>query len=389
MNFLTTFYVYPLPEKITLSRRLNFSLDNPRTDDEISTVKDYLLQTYEAEREGRFLLKSYKSTDELESILFDFRDLFAASDEYVAKFFDSYERERIYEFISRMWVVARFDDEGESRLIHAGVELLHDELMIRPQASEFAYVLLENDHPIVKNSERLISYSYLLSLLAHSEEDDYFGSCFIPEPNQGIRGETLKNLWRDFLTLELVAERDLQDSLNEPLLWMFLPSALDRLQKAAQLLDKAFDDDLTEKLLYIGSVLKLASHDTRDVKIALVMLTSIIELLLSHNPNTNRFNVEDSISKQFQLKASILIYLNDKTEDINQIKKRLKTIYEQRSNVAHGNFGELHKYVSKLSTKEGEEECFEDLKSDLYRYIRAILEEYLKDRAFVDFLKEN
>jgi len=170
---------------------------------------------------------------------------------------------------------------------------------------------------------------------------------------------------------------------------VFLPSALSGLQKVAQRLDKAFEDGLTEKMLYIGGVLKIASHDTRDVKIGLVMLTSIIELLLTHSPNTNRFNVEDSISKQFQLKASILIYLNDKSEDISYIKKRLKTIYEQRSNVAHGNFGEIHKFVSKLSKKEGEEEYFEDLKSDLYRYVRAILEEYLKDRAFTDFLKEN
>jgi hypothetical protein len=389
MNFLMTFYIYPLPEKLTLSRYLNFYLDNPRTEDEVSTVKDYLLQAYQSEREERFVLHSYKPPEDLESILFEFRDVFAGSDEYVSKFFESYNREQIFEFIARIWVIARFDDEGQARLIREGFKLIHEESIGMPLASEFAYILLEDDHPIVRNSERLINYSYLLSLLAHTEGNDYFGNCFIPDPNQGIRGETFKKLWRDFLVLELVVERDLEDSLNEPLRWMFLPSALSTLQKVASLLDKAFDDGLTEKLLYAGGILKIASHDTRDIKIALVMLTSIIELLLTHNPNTNRFNVEDSISKQFQLKASILIYLNDKTEDINSIKKRLKTIYEQRSNIAHGNFGELHKFISKLSKEEGKEECFEDLKSDLYKYIRAILEEYLKDRTFVDFLKDS
>ena len=119
------------------------------------------------------------------------------------------------------------------------------------------------------------------------------------------------------------------------------------------------------------------------------MLTSIIELLLTHNPDFNRFNVEDSISKQFQLKASILIYLNDKTVDINGVKSRLKTIYQQRSNIAHGNFAAVNKYISSLSKKEGKEEYFDELVVDLYKYLRAILEEYLKDIRFVDFLKEN
>lgn len=381
MNFLTTSYVYPLPDKLILSRHLNFILDNPRTPDEISTVEDYLHEAYEVERKERSLFHSYRPVEDLERILFEFRDSFSGEDTYLTKMFESYEREHIFRFIASMWVIARFDDEGQTQFIK-------EELAKLSHLGEY-HAFLEEDSPIVRNSARLINYSYLLSLLAHSEADYYFGRCFIPEPNQGIHGEPAEKLWRDFLTLETAAQRDLQDETNEPLWWMFLPSALGDLQKTAQLLEKAFGEGLTDRLLYIGGILKIASYDTRDEKIAVVMLTSIIELLLTHNPNTLRFNVEDSISKQFQLKASILIYLNNKTDDINRIKKRLKTIYEQRSNIAHGNFGEMHKYISKLSKKEGEEERFEDLKSDLYKYIRVILEEYLKDRAFVDFLKEN
>lgn len=381
MNFLTTSYVYPLLEKITLSRHLDFCLDNPRTPDEILTVKEYLLEAYEVERKERSVLHSYRTVEDLERILFEFRDAFSGADTYIAQVFDSYEREHIFEFIARMWVIARFDDEGQTQYLKEEIEKLAH--LGKYQA------FLEDDHPIVRNSTRLVNYSYLLSLLAHSEADWYFGRCFITEPNQGIHGEPAEKLWRDFLTLETVVESNLQDEENEPLRWIFLPSTLGHLQETAQLLEKAFDEGQAEKLLYIGGILKIASYDTRDVKIAVVMLTSIIELLLTHNPNTIRFNVEDSISKQFQLKASILIYLNDRTEDINHIKKRLRTIYEQRSNIAHGNFGELYKYISKLSKKEGEEEGFEDLKSDLYKYLRVILEAYLKDRRFVEFLKEN
>src|ERR1043166_3153592 len=100
MNFLTTSYVYPLPEKTTLSRHLDFCLDNPRTPDEISTVKDYLLEAYEVERKERSVLHSYRTVEDLERILFEFRDAFSGADTYVAQVFDSYERERIFEFIA-------------------------------------------------------------------------------------------------------------------------------------------------------------------------------------------------------------------------------------------------------------------------------------------------
>lgn len=148
MNFLTTSYVYPLPEKISLSHHLNFSLDNPRTEDEISTVKDYLFEAYNAERGGRFLLNSYRPDEALESILFDFRDAFN-SDEYVAKFFNSYERERIFEFIARMWVIARFNDEGNSQLIKEAL------MQIQKAQPDKYYVLLEDTDPIIKNSEKV------------------------------------------------------------------------------------------------------------------------------------------------------------------------------------------------------------------------------------------
>jgi hypothetical protein len=139
----------------------------------------------------------------------------------------------------------------------------------------------------------------------------------------------------------------------------------------------------------VGGLLKIVAHDTRDKKTRLMLLTSIIELLLTHNPDFSRFNVEDSISKQFQLKASILIYLNNRTRDINAVKNRLRTIYQQRSNIAHGNFQAVEKYIQSLSKKEGEEEHFDDLIVDIYGYVRAILEEYLKDQALVEFLKDN
>jgi hypothetical protein len=380
MDFLLTSYIYPLSEQIILSTHLNFCLDNPRTDSDISAVKRYLIESYDSGQDIRLPVQSDENIITLEDILFKFRDLFSHSDEYVASFFRSYDRDMIFDFIARMWVIARFDDEGETQQI-----LKEREEMLK--AGQVGIIMLENEHPIVRNSEKLADYSYLLSLLSHTEGSDYFGRGFILTTRQSDR--PIIDLWMNFFMFGVASRDNLRDSLKEPLRWIFLPHALDELHRVTRLLDKAFANGLEEKLLYIGSILKIVGHDVRDVKVSLVMLTSIIEMLLTHNPNFNRFNVEDSINKQFQLKASILIYLNNRNVDIYQIQKRLKTIYEQRSNVAHGNFGATNKYIRNLSKTEGEEEYFDDLIVDLYIYVRAILEQYLEDRSFVEFLKEN
>jgi len=170
--------------------------------------------------------------------------------------------------------------------------------------------------------------------------------------------------------------------------WWYLPYAITEIRRVSAILEDAFAEGLDEKLLYIGSILRIAGHETRDPKVKILLLTSIIEFLLTHSPDFHRYNVEDSISKQFQLKASTIVYLNDKTRDLDYIKKRLKIIYQQRSNIAHGNFEALDRYVIGVSKREGEEEYLEDLAVDLYTYIRAVLEEYLKDRAFVEALKK-
>jgi Apea-like HEPN len=229
----------------------------------------------------------------------------------------------------------------------------------------------------------------LLSLLTHTQGSSYFGKRHLLIDTDLVNPmEPRKPIWRDavfWFMLSAIRYPNLEDSE----LWTFYPSALSKIKEVASLLERAFINGLQERLLYIGGILKTASHIELDERTCLLLLTSIIELLVTHNPDFNRFNVEDSINKQFQLKASLLIYLNDKSRDITEIKKRLKIIYTQRSNIAHGNFEAVDKYISGLSKKEDQEEYFEDLIIYLYSCIRAIMEEYLKDKSLVEFLKEN
>lgn len=62
--------------------------------------------------------------------------------------------------------------------------------------------------------------------------------------------------------------------------------------------------------------------------------------------------------------------------------------------IAHGDFKYLKKFIlKKISAKEYSSEIEDryliELNESLYSYIRAILEEYFKDRNYIQFLKMN
>lgn len=384
MNFFITCYIYPLREKIVFSEELGFSFDNPRNMLEIELVKAYWEKACSGiEKNKGFSIKE-GSLFSFEPLLLAFRDKFALIDKYVSEVFMSYSGEDFFGFLARITILAYFDGEGETSRTDNKIQTLQE------ASKENVFVLLEDEHPIEVNSRKLLHYSALLSILSHSENEDYNGLSFLPDDERvEIFEPPFYVVINYFLfgKFALTYSEDKPEDLEGERGWTFWPYAQDTLLSNSQILDKAFREGVGDKLLYIGNVLRLAKH-TSDIKVRIMMLTSIIELLLTHNPSAERFNVEDSINKQFQLKAGILIYLNDKRRDINAVRKRLRTIYQQRSNIAHGNFGELDKYVRGLSKKEGEEEYLDNLASDLYVYIRAILEEYLRDRKFVEFLKD-
>lgn len=317
MEFLLTRYIYPIPNRITLSKRLGFCLDNPRTEFEISVVKDYLMRAYESGYDYKFPPYSDEPILSLEYILLKFRDKFSGEDQYIAKLFQSYERENIFEFIAGIWIIVRFDDGG------LGEELRKEHKKIREEG-QFGFFMLEDDNPILVNERKLADYCHLMSLLIHSQKDEYNGWPFLIESERLNNDRPTERIWHDFLIFGIATQSfPGEDELN----WLYFPYVREKIKEVSESLESAFEQGVEEKLLYVGSILKIAAQNLGDVKTRIVVLTSIIELLLTHNPDFNRFNVEDSINKQFQLKASILICLNDKNRDINNIKRRLRIIY--------------------------------------------------------------
>lgn len=385
MNFFITCYIYPLGEKVIFSEELGFYFDNPRNARDIEIVKAHWEKAYANIRNKNAISINQEDTPfAFEPLLLMFRDKFAPIDNNVSQAFKNYNGEDFFGFLAKITILAYFDDTGETARIDTQLKNL------RESGKENIFVLLEDDNPIEVNSRKLLHYCTLLSLLSHSENEGYNGLSFLLESERSGLSEppfyTIINYFL-FAKYALGYNEDKPEDLEGERSWTFWLYARDSLLANGKLLDKIIREGLGDKLLYIGNILSIAQH-TSDTKVRLIMLTSIIELLLTHNPLSERFNVDDSINKQFQLKAGILVYLNDKRRDINYIKGRLQTIYQQRSNVAHGNFGKLEKYTQGLSKKKGKEEYFGDLISDLYVYTRAILEEYLKDRKLVEFLKD-
>jgi hypothetical protein len=381
MNFVVTTYVYPLAQPIELSKSLKIQLDNPRTKDEIRFVEGQLKRAWESGEDYAFPIHSDEDIVTVENTLFRFHDAFSVSDSYVKKVFRRYKREQALKFLASIWIVARYDDEGESRRLGK----FHARMRAK---GELTFSLLDDDHPIVRGENIVCNYSYLLSLLVNSESDSYFGRGFTIADLEPTTKQD-KSLGFQLLVMGMGSADALDGQIrsSDPLRWIFFPYARTEIKNKSILLEKSLSEGLADRFLYVGSMLRIASEGSRNPRIRLVILTSILELLLTRSPDSSRFNVEDSISKQFGLKVSLLVYLNDRNRNIKEIAKRLKVIYAQRSNVAHGNFQATSKYINSLSKTEGEEEYFDDLISDLYSYLRAVVEEYLKDKSLVEFLK--
>ena len=197
--------------------------------------------------------------------------------------------------------------------------------------------------------------------------------------------------WFNFIILSVVSPHfsNRKLDMHDEWQWLFLPSIKENLIVACEALDAAFARGATEKLLYIGNILKI-TDDVHDTKVKLLLLTSILEMMLTHNPDFNRFNIEDSINKQFQLKTAVLMYMNDSSTDLANLKLRLKEIYQVRSNIAHGNFGGMSKMI-KAAQRKGDdlEDPLEKYVNNLYQFVRVAVGAYLKDMAFVEFLKES
>lgn len=385
MNFLLSTYFYPLPKAIILSKYLNIAFDNPRSKEEIDYIAEYLKNSHENSPDPVFPPESKEEIITLDWVLQKFKENFSEYDKHVKNYFNRCKSDNVYYRLAKMWIIARYDDKGEFQRLKA----IRNEMISKDQ---IGIILLEDDNPIEIAKKNLINFFSLVSLLSHSEVDEYYGRQMLSdnEISDMERHVPNRDIWRHhFMMFMIHSSSKNWMKKADRLDWTLYPKVKNDLMNVTKAIDHAFNNGESDNLLHVGSVLNIIGSRTRDDKVRILLLTSCIEFLLTHNPDFNRFNVEESINKQFQLKTTMLVYLNNKNNDIEKTKERLRQIYHIRSCIAHGNFQEIDIILNKLSKKSGEQVYLSEFVSDLYAFLRVVLEEKLKDTKFVKFLKES
>lgn len=398
MNYYLTQYCFPLENKICISKKLNLFLTNPTTEDEIKEVRDFFKKSNE-------YIKGFPPTNSdvdstqymtIESSINEFKKAYETNNS-VKEFFEKEKLEKdVYQILAKMTIILKFDESGmKEAIVENHIEMKNQGIL--------GFTLLEDTNPLIINSKNAINYSFLLSLLLHTESNEYYGRSFLVNNKRTLHELDYYGVeFSDFLIWFIVTsgKNDI-DEKNESSRWLVFPLIKKEILETTKYLDIFCENENNFKIIdYVSEILKNCSVDITDNKYKIITLVSIIEMLLTHNPDFNRFNVEDSIGKQFKLKLGILLYLENKEVNFIVLEKKLQLIYTLRSNIAHGNFNEINKTIVKFYEfykKEIDDiEAKDDLRiyiefiiSDLYKYVKVIINKLIRDKNFIDFIKKN
>lgn len=394
MNYVLTTFIHPIENKIILSESKKIYLENLRTDEEIQELYDIINDSYnnvpEAYSFGDARIPPEHENKEIFTIEFAINRFFERIPEtnFHKSFKSKLDKNNSLKNLARMWVVIRYESD-ESHNQPSSKLILNTKYLIDEESDKKEINWYDNTHIRFQKFEETYKYSSFLSNLIVPQQDEYFyGQLIVPYEQDFHRYNHINNeLNKNILLFCLSSARDVFETSNP---WNYhLSYSLENLIKWANLIEANLEEEY-DTIMFIGSILANVRIKINDDKQKLVSLVGVIELLLTHNPNFNRFNIEDSISKQFKLKTSILLYKNDNSIDLKEIKKLLTTIYNQRSNIAHGNFKAIKKYISSLGKyNDGGKKGYDVLVTEIYKILRVILKEYVKDPKYIHFLKEN
>ena len=257
--------------------------------------------------------------------------------------------------LSKCWLIARYDDGG---LWNKYYKEVSEEI----QGKKIRNYFQKKDAEILH--EEMIDHLYFLTMPITDEITSYEKTIVMGKNEFSIQSVLL--------------------SVDSSYKYSFR-TIIDR-SKDIEIFSKNYESAkkvLGEKVKYISKILREISENASKInRIQLVMLVSIIEFLLTHDPSDGS---EDSISKQFRLKTSILVK-DYQGLPIDELGQRLKDIYNLRSKIAHGDFKEVEKCLKKFQSKQI---YMCNLIDDLYIYITEILRVYLVEPNYIDYLKKS
>lgn len=394
MNYFLTQYCFPLEEKICVSKKLDFFLTNPETEEEINEIAEFFKESNEDENgfPPTNADINFENFITIENTIHKFKENFENNYNSVKTFFQKEVDERnIYRLLAKMTIILKFDYSSAKEAYLKDCKEFKEKHIL-------GFVLLDNNNPLISNSKKAINFSFLLSLLFHTEEEGYDGRNFLINKRHS---SFCKNFSDFFLWFMVTSQESEVKENNIDSKWRVFPYIKNEIIEKVKLLDEFSIDENNFKILeFISEILKNCKLDITDNKYKITSLVSVIEMLLTHNPDFNRFNVEDSIVKQFKLKLGVLLYLDNNNIDFDSLEKKLKLIYSLRSNIAHGNFNQLNETILKFYEFYKEQIDYIDSKGDvnlyleyiigdLYKYIRIILNRLIIDRKFLNFIKKS
>lgn len=361
MNFILTKFVYPLKEKLKIGEHYYF--DNPRTAEEIKYVAKLVREATPFPPNDK--LAGGEGFITIDYILDKMKERYSDDEFATERINNSKYKDPCYK-IASMWVVLRIkekttvDDYFEcAKNVHSYIDVLTLLAFKEHHYIDFS-VLISGCEYIALYKEQIISQiqNSIIEILVEATENRKKN---IEKKNYRFNGFT-------YFYNEIAKKSEMIDAVP----------------------NKEFINYIMESIQ--------ALRKNSDLKMKFVSVVSIIELLLTHSPDYARFNVEESISKQFKNKIALICYLNDKACDYDLITKECTLIYSLRSDIAHGNFSIFPKDLQKyfrfckenkfISINEFDKVYVLDkLITRTLKYMVIILNTYMKDYKLYEVVK--
>ena len=388
MHFIMTSFMYPLDTEMRQRFLGKLYFDNPRTTEEVNYVAERLrkmnLSTKPsfADREG-LLPEGYTTLMTIYQYFYKNN----SKDILVQGFDKKYGRlKNIYKKFARMWVIIRSEDvfcEEDTK----------GKFGIFRENEDDVKLCMVNDIPLsasAYNQEKINDYFAFISFMLG---DGHLSNNLINEEYSFI-AKPIHDIFIRLMVMSSIRPKD-KDRYNYPYgIFSGIEPLILELSKriGEKYLDKKFLF-LCKKIHYIFNMYSI------NKEMAFVELVSIIEMFLTHNPDSKRFNIEDSINKQFVGKMSMILYENNKELDIEKLKKELKFAYSIRSNIAHGDFSGLEKNLNGLFSfyglkRDGKGIDYKNNDDALYQildktmqWVKIIINLYLTDETKLELIK--